>query len=614
MKARIFPARRIRIVLLASVLLLSMTMLVVPRPARAGASQATTAPSARVDTDVPPAVTRSGPITAAAVPAPAAAPAPARVGIEPFTMIGLSWVGPARDARFRVHGPGGWGQWEAIEADEDDGPDSTSPEAGNTRAITRPVWVDKSDGYEVEIPGSDARVHLVRENAAAPVRLQAASVQASAAGGQPPIVGRDSWGAAPPRAPIAVASRLKMSFVHHTVGSNTYSASQVPSILRSIQAYHMGTNGWDDIGYNFLVDRFGGIWEGRAGGIDRAVIGAHSAGFNTGATGVAVLGNFVNTAPSGAAVDAVSRLLAWKLSLHGVNPYGSAVMTSGGSGKYPAGTTVTLNAISGHQDAQATECPGRFLYERLGEIRQRASALAGSAPILSPLGWHLRSANSSGIGDAGSFYYGDNTDTPLSCDWDGNATSTPGVRRDAWFFLRNSNTSGVGEVNFIFGDPGDVPICGDWNGDGVDTVGLKRGAYWFLNNQNDSSPPEYILHYGDPGDVPVVGDWDADPSRTDTIGVFRSGLWFLKNRNDASHADLGFFYGDRGDRPITGNWSGSAGAPDSVGVSRVGYWFLNANPDSSPPEYGFMYGDAGDRPMTNDWDGNGSFTPGIVRY
>jgi hypothetical protein len=170
---------------------------------------------------------------------------------------------------------------------------------------------------------------------------------------------------------------VKVGFVHHTVNVNDYAQSDVPAMLRAIQTYHMDTNGWDDIGYNFLVDRFGGIWEGRAGGIDRAVIGAHAEGFNTGSTGVSVLGDFSNVPPSGAAVQAVGRLLGWKLPLHGVDPLEKTQFTSGGSNKYPSGQVVTLDNISGHKDVGNTACPAQ-LYDQLPTVRTAASGWAGT--------------------------------------------------------------------------------------------------------------------------------------------------------------------------------------------------------------------------------------------
>jgi hypothetical protein len=177
------------------------------------------------------------------------------------------------------------------------------------------------------------------------------------------------------------ASTVQMAFVHHTVNSNSYGPGDVPGILRAIQAYHMDSNGWNDIGYNFLVDRFGGIWEGRGGGIDRPVVGAHTLGFNTNSTGVAIIGDFTSTPAPNVSIDSAARLLAWKLGLTGADPSGTTVMTSGDSGsRWPAGTQVRLNDISGHRDANYTDCPGDGLYGQLPGLRNLTSAYW--APIL----------------------------------------------------------------------------------------------------------------------------------------------------------------------------------------------------------------------------------------
>jgi len=140
----------------------------------------------------------------------------------------------------------------------------------------------------------------------------------------------------------------------------------------------MDTNGWDDIGYNFLVDRFGTIWEGRDGGITRAVVGAQTEGFNTGSTGVAVIGDFTNTPAPDDAVRAVGALLGWRLPMDGVDPMGTTTMTSQGNPTYASGKQVQFNAISGHKDGYPTTCPG-MMYDQLGHIRQDAEAVAGIA-------------------------------------------------------------------------------------------------------------------------------------------------------------------------------------------------------------------------------------------
>src|SRR5690606_28751950 len=113
---------------------------------------------------------------------------------------------------------------------------------------------------------------------------------------------------------------ISAGFVHHTVNANDYTAEQVPGIIRSIYAYHTRSRGWSDIGYNFLVDRFGRIWEGRYGGVDKAVVGAHTLGYNDYAFAMSAIGNFETVQPPAEVIAAYGQLFAWKLGLHGVNP------------------------------------------------------------------------------------------------------------------------------------------------------------------------------------------------------------------------------------------------------------------------------------------------------
>lgn len=152
--------------------------------------------------------------------------------------------------------------------------------------------------------------------------------------------------------------------VHHTEGSNSYSAAQVPAIIRGIYAYHVRTRGWNDIGYNVLVDKFGVAWEGRRGGLERAVQGAHATNFNHVSFGISLMGSYLTAIPSSAALETISRVIAWKFSIHGVRAYGS--YTNYGR---------TYPAIVGHMDVQATDCPGTYLYSQLGNIKSRVASL-----------------------------------------------------------------------------------------------------------------------------------------------------------------------------------------------------------------------------------------------
>jgi uncharacterized protein with LGFP repeats len=153
--------------------------------------------------------------------------------------------------------------------------------------------------------------------------------------------------------------------------------------MRAVQHYHRNTLGWNDIGYNLLVDRYGQVFEGRDGGIDQAVVGAQAQGYNSVSTGIAVIGTHTQLPIDPAALEALAALLAWKLSLHQIPPTGSVTVTSTGGplNRYPAGRRVTLERIAGHRDGDATECPGDGLYAQLPALRARAVQLAGTTPF-----------------------------------------------------------------------------------------------------------------------------------------------------------------------------------------------------------------------------------------
>jgi hypothetical protein len=225
-----------------------------------------------------------------------------------------------------------------------------------------------AQGSEQRALGSARRVQQESERRAQPY-----------IGPRPRIVTRRGWGANESlrERGFIYTGKVKAAFVHHTASGNKYSCSQAPSVIRSIYRYHVKSSGWRDIGYNFLVDKCGNIYEGRAGGVAKPVMGAHTLGFNTNSMGIAVLGSFGSAKPTAAAVKAIARLTAWKLGLFGANPRGKTYLKSGGGNLYRKGKNVRLNVISGHRDGFATECPGRRLYSKLGTARSTAARYQG---------------------------------------------------------------------------------------------------------------------------------------------------------------------------------------------------------------------------------------------
>jgi hypothetical protein len=325
---------------------------------------------------------------------------------ERFTMLGLMCDVPATEAevevRLRTSLDGSeWSAWYAapleIAGDGDDAP----------RAFTDALWTGEGRFVQVCVAavGDDAPLALtgvelmaldtggasgVVETAAAALRSVVATISgvslaapAAAAVETPSWVTRAGWGADESlRTGTPAYATVKMAFVHHTAGGNTYTQAQAPSIVRGIYAYHTLGLGWSDIGYNFLIDRYGTVYVGRYGGPSRGVIGAQVYGFNTGSTGISVMGTYTSDAPPAAAVDALGRLLAWKLDLHGLDPLASAKMTCGATEKYTKGQTVTFPVVSGHRDANYTACPGDALYAKLGAVRSAAAARIKLAAVV----------------------------------------------------------------------------------------------------------------------------------------------------------------------------------------------------------------------------------------
>ena len=267
-----------------------------------------------------------------------------------------------------------------LDAADDEGPDRDSHEFDRRRATlgrrhSASRWVGTADGYEIKAAGAkDLDVRLMRS--AKRLRPRIARSHAAANVAAPPIHTRSEWLAREPKTKPSLGD-VQLAFVHHTVSANGYSADEVPDMFRGMQAFHMDTNGWDDIGYNFLVDRFGRVWEGRAGGVAESVIGAQTEGFNSVSTGVAVIGTFSDTGPPAAVTDALIRLLAWKLPNHGVDPGARATVTSKGNDRYADGSTASFDAVAAHRDAKATACPGHIV-GALPHIRNEASAQAAN--------------------------------------------------------------------------------------------------------------------------------------------------------------------------------------------------------------------------------------------
>ncbi|HST65680.1 MAG TPA: N-acetylmuramoyl-L-alanine amidase, partial [Mycobacteriales bacterium] len=348
-----------------------------------------------------------------------------------FSAVGVSWAqDPAVgvvDVAVRTRlGTGAWTAWSSTGSDDKE-PDPADVRPG-TRGGTEPVWTGHASGVEARITvvsgaaPRDLRLTLIDPGTSA--ADAAVPTAGTAAAGKPAIMTRAQWGADPKLMgwDPEYAPSIKAGFLHHTAGTNSYASADVPAILRSIYVFHSRTRGWGDIGYNFLVDRFGRTWEGRYGGVDSTVVGAHTGGFNSGTFGVAMMGDFQTAAVPAATTAAVEAVFAWKFARWKVDPTGTVRLTSGGGGtsKYAAGVVVTKNTLSGHRDVGNTECPGDRGYALLPTIRAKVKSLIGAAApaLVSP------------AVSAGPFAYGAATGPRITAGLTGTTAWTVAVTRD----------------------------------------------------------------------------------------------------------------------------------------------------------------------------------------
>ncbi|MET9432943.1 N-acetylmuramoyl-L-alanine amidase [Streptomyces sp. NPDC006551] len=360
---------------------------------------------------------------------------------ERFGLLGVSWADPEAkikgtiQARTRSAETGEWTEWLDLEPY----PALLDGKRAGARGSTEPIWVGASDGAEVRVSDGAAngtlpaglRLDLVDPGstqesgdlAAEPVAFSTdvppTTPGPASTAPQPTVVSRAAWGADESlnnEGPVYLpGGKIKAIFVHHTTDAD-YDCAQSAAVVRAIHVYHVKSNGWRDLGYNFLVDKCGKIFEGRQGGIDQPVQGAHTYGWNSESTSVSIIGDYTEQAASSAALASASRVAAYKLGQYGVDPGGKATLTAGATQKnyfgtsFTQGQTYTFDAISGHRNGFNTQCPGNMLYPQLPTIRSYATGTAANLKIDSMGG---------GATQAGTGY---ETPGPLTVNW---STSTP---------------------------------------------------------------------------------------------------------------------------------------------------------------------------------------------
>jgi hypothetical protein len=295
---------------------------------------------------------------------------------ERFDLVGVARE--MREVEIRVRDSGGeWSEW----VPQGDGTPVyvDGADEAQVRAAFRPV----GELHFVNVSGTTGGLGERMLNSArgavnnAFVAIASTPV-AEAISNQPKIVPRSAWGAdlaaggCPPREPAQYGT-VSAGVIHHTVNANDYTAAEAPGIVLGICRFHRNANGWNDIGYNALVDRFGKIYEGRAGGLTGPVLGAQAQGFNAQTTSIASIGDYTTTQISKKARGAIIKFLAWKLKLSRATPVTALTkMTSAGgpASRYTAGTVISVPRIVGHGTLGLTECPGATLTPQVVSIRE----------------------------------------------------------------------------------------------------------------------------------------------------------------------------------------------------------------------------------------------------
>ena len=337
-----------------------------------------------------------------------------RLETSTYTMAAFLWAADSRSApAFRLRSRQGddWGPWTTVPPLH--GGQSTVTEGSSEHTGTELLWVGRSTAIQYEVSG--ARPDKLRLVLLYPGPRRSDLSLGSRSGGsvlrkaaptalQPPLLSRQDWGADEEwrNGRPAYNHLMQQVHVHHTANGNDYSIDQVPTLIRGIYRYHTHYLGWSDIAYNFLVDRFGGVWEGRAGGPERLVRGAHTRGFNSSSTGIAVIGNFDEVRPGSSVLRSVAQIAAWKLHESDGRPRGRVRVRSEGSDLFDVDDVVLLRAIDGHRDTNETACPGRHLYEALPVIRRRAGRLIRAAQVAGRPVQIVSAATVSGTASVGS--------------------------------------------------------------------------------------------------------------------------------------------------------------------------------------------------------------------
>lgn len=572
----------------------------------------------------------------------------AALASDPFYVAGVTWAGAQPvEVDIRVM-TGDWSDWYTLEMDSE-GVAGTEPfiTAGATAVQVRilgteipaeaeltlaagtgeatPAEPELAEDQPAEGTESDPVVNVENTDFFVPQRdvtfANASLVSGqdlgqnplSAVGlGAPNVTTRAQWGTTrvpPAWKPVYVP--LQSAIIHHTAGTNDYQPSQSAAIVRGIHDYHTFTRKWDDIGYNYLVDKFGRVFEGRYGTLaspgDKMVVGGHAAPANTGSLGISVMGTYMNNVyPSAEVLTALENTIAWRFGMAGVNPNGTWVY------KDRSGRNVTAPTILGHKDVSATACPGN-IYPQLGRIRANVGRMISDSQKIStpsPTTMKLYKTDDFAPISRDIQHFGSVTDEFYVGNVLGNG-DLPFVRRGNQFFFAATSQSPTASFQTSLGTPGQEVYVGSVFDKNRESVILRTGNTFSIYDNIYSNTPTRVINYGRAGDEVFVFDWDGDG--LDEIAVRRGNQFYLKWTVLSGNADRVITYGRVGDEVLPGKWSPLAGAPETLTVRRGNQYHMMYTIRSGNADYSFGYGRATDRVVIGDWNRDGRDGVGVVR-
>ena len=373
------------------------------------------------------------------------------------------------------------------------------PQVGRSGALESPAELTGQSVSAVTTRLITPASFSMAETAARPAStVPAALPVATSANGLPvPVTTRAEWG--------ANASYMSWDpdyasaghvVVHHTAGTNNYSAGQSASIVRGIYYYHAVTLDWGDIGYNFLIDKYGTVFEGRSGSVaapaGRMSVGAHARGVNTGTMGLSMMGDYSSISPSDAQLSSVGKMAGWFLKRAGImDANGWAGLHVWTTERYQAGSTISMPRILAHRDVGYTSCPGDVGYSRLGTIRTIAQQqISGSGGWKAESGswYYLRpdGAKATGwVADAGSWYYLDASR--------GGAMTTGWLRESSsWYYLKSDGALATGWVR----GPGGWFYLDGSRGGAMATGWVSDGGSWYYLKSDGALATGWVADAG----------------------------------------------------------------------------------------------------------------------